>query len=479
MMGEEAMLEDQQLLRQYAADGSEAAFGELVARYVNLVYSAALRRSNGDAHLAQDVAQLVFTDLARKARWLPKGTVLAGWLHRATSYATAQLLRTERRRQAREQEAVAMTALESDPPPDWAQIRPLLDEALDRLNHADRDALLLRFFEQRSLVDVGLALGLNEDAARKRVTRALDKLRAHLFRRGITTPAMALATAIAAHAVQTAPAGIAAALATTSLAGAAAGTGAALGIVKLMAMTKLKLALVSAAVAVAVATPLVKQHQELARLRADNRTLQQQAAQLAEQRGETERLSNLVAQATATRGLTSNQMSELLKLRGQVALLRGQSNELAKLREENRRLQSGQTTGQEAKAARPPPNVPPEDIFPRESWAFAGYATPEATLQTFHWASIKGDWQKLSACLSSPEEGALMQKEFAGKSASETAAMIESRTSNLLGFRIMYRTNFPNDRAGITYYYDGEGIVRGMRLERIGNEWKISPRQMR
>jgi len=105
------MDDDRQLLRRYAKDGSEAAFGELVARHVNLVYSAALRRTGGDAHLAQDVAQLVFTDLARKARSVPENVVLAGWLHRATRYAAAQLLRTERRRAAREQEAVTMNSI--------------------------------------------------------------------------------------------------------------------------------------------------------------------------------------------------------------------------------------------------------------------------------------------------------------------------------------------------------------------------------
>src|SRR5580765_1399437 len=136
------MLDDRQLLRRYVADGSEAAFGELVARYVNLVYSAALRRTGGNTHLAQDVAQLVFTDLARKAGSLPRDVVLAGWLYRATRYATAQLIRTERRRQSREQEAVTMNVIESASTPDWEQIRPLLDEALDELSRVDRDALL-------------------------------------------------------------------------------------------------------------------------------------------------------------------------------------------------------------------------------------------------------------------------------------------------------------------------------------------------
>src|SRR5215510_77293 len=108
------MDDDRQLLRCYAADGSEAAFGELVARHVNLVYSAALRRTGGDAHLAQDVAQLVFTDLARKARSLPKDVLLSGWLHRASRFAAAQLMRTEHRRQAREQEAAMMNTLEPE-----------------------------------------------------------------------------------------------------------------------------------------------------------------------------------------------------------------------------------------------------------------------------------------------------------------------------------------------------------------------------
>ena len=157
MMGEAQMFDDQQLLRRYANDGSEAAFAELVSRYVNLVYSAAIRRAGGDAHLAQDVAQLVFTDLARKAGSLPSEIVLAGWLHRATRFAAAQLIRGERRRQRRKQEAVVMNISESSS--EWEQICPLLDEALDELSRTDRDAVILRFMEQRSFSEVGRALG--------------------------------------------------------------------------------------------------------------------------------------------------------------------------------------------------------------------------------------------------------------------------------------------------------------------------------
>src|SRR5690242_3544412 len=134
------MLDDQELLKSYAEEGSDAAFGDLVARYVNLVHSAALRRVNGDLELARDVAQIVFTDLARKARWLPTSVVLAGWLHRATRFAAGHVLRAEHRRKAREQEAVLMNSNEGEPGLDWDRIRPILDTALDGLSRTDRDA---------------------------------------------------------------------------------------------------------------------------------------------------------------------------------------------------------------------------------------------------------------------------------------------------------------------------------------------------
>jgi RNA polymerase sigma factor (sigma-70 family) len=271
------MLDDRQLLRRYAAGHSEAAFGELVARHVNLVYSAALRQTNGDAHLAQDVAQLVFADLARKAGSISANVVLAGWLHRATRYAANQIRRTDHRRRVREQEAVLMNAIQSESPRDWEQIRPMLDEALDRLSREDRDALLLRYFEQRSLAEVGAAIGSNEDAARKRVSRALEKLREFFGKRGVTTTAAALTTVISANAVQIAPAGLAATLTSASLAGAAAGTGT-LTLLKIMTMTKLQTAIIGAIVVAGVATPLVIHHQ--AKLREENRSLSQQIAQL-------------------------------------------------------------------------------------------------------------------------------------------------------------------------------------------------------
>jgi RNA polymerase sigma factor (sigma-70 family) len=273
------MPDDQQLLKRFVENRSEAAFSELVGRYVNLVYSTALRRTNHDTHLAQDVAQLVFTDLARKAPSLSRDVVLAGWLHRATRYAAAQMMRSDRRRRLREQEAAAMTALESETHTDWHAIRPELDDALDRLSQTDRDAILLRFFEQRSLAEIGSALGTNEDTARKRVSRALDKLRAVLIRKGLTTTAATLSAVISTHAVQLAPAGLAASLTSASLASAGAAAGITSTLLKIMGLTKLQFGMGASIVALLTAA-LVAEHHSMAALREENEALRQNVAQL-------------------------------------------------------------------------------------------------------------------------------------------------------------------------------------------------------
>jgi len=193
------MPEDTELLHRYVADHSEAAFAELVRRHINLVYSVALRRVNGQAQLAEDVTQNVFTDLARKAPALTGHEVLPAWLFTSARYAAAQVMRTERRRQVREQEAHTMQEFLGDEssPADWDRLRPVLDAALDQLDARGREAVLLRFYQGRSFAEVGAALRLTDDAARMRVDRALDKLRSLLARRGVTSTAAALATILA------------------------------------------------------------------------------------------------------------------------------------------------------------------------------------------------------------------------------------------------------------------------------------------
>lgn len=213
---------DRELLRRYTQDGDEAAFTAVVYRHTDLVYSAALRLVNGDAHLAHDVAQKVFCTLALKAGSLRERDNLLGWLHTTTRYAASVAVRSERRRRHHEQEA-AMNAHHDAPAEqlDWTQLQPLLDEAVGSLRVEDREAVLLRYFQGKSHREVGAELGLSETLARKRVERALEKLRTLLSRRGVTASSALLATTITAHAVQAAPVGYAAGFGSASLAVAA------------------------------------------------------------------------------------------------------------------------------------------------------------------------------------------------------------------------------------------------------------------
>jgi RNA polymerase sigma factor (sigma-70 family) len=234
---------DAQLLRDYARSGSEAAFRELVARYANLVYSAA-RRQIEDTETAQDIAQSVFIDLARKARgssaaWSEEAG-LAPWLYLSTRYAALRRLRDDRRRKKREWEAMELFDTGSDPQAAWDRVRPVLDEAMAELGEQDRRALLLRFFNNKDLRSVGLAMGVSENAAQKRLARALEKLRASLARRGATTSAATLATALTGNAIQIAPAGFAASAASAGLAAASSTTGLTTLFYKIMTLSKIQ-----------------------------------------------------------------------------------------------------------------------------------------------------------------------------------------------------------------------------------------------
>lgn len=202
------MNDDAEFLRAHVEQGSESAFAAIVERHKGLVYASALRQT-GDPGLAEEITQAVFVVLARKAATLKPGTLLSGWLFRTTRFAASDALKSERRRKHREHEASLMNPNDQDPHDDetsaWQEIAPVLDETLARLGETDRHALLLRFFEQKNLAEVGRALGLSEDGARKRVQRALDKLRLLLGQRGVTVPVVVLATALAANAAPAAP----------------------------------------------------------------------------------------------------------------------------------------------------------------------------------------------------------------------------------------------------------------------------------
>jgi RNA polymerase sigma factor (sigma-70 family) len=241
------MIGDNQLIRQYAAERSEPAFAELVRRHLKMVYGAALRQVNGDTHLAEDVAQSVFTDLARKAGKLQHNHSIAGWLHASTRFAAANAVRAEARRRTREQALVSMNEMNSEANPGWDGLRPLIDEALEELGGADREAIVLRYFEACKFSLVGAALGVSENAARMRVDRALEKLRAVLQRRGVAATGAALAGALAESSATVLPAQLAAGITSMALAqGGATLVSSTPSILKIIAMKKLSLAALGA-----------------------------------------------------------------------------------------------------------------------------------------------------------------------------------------------------------------------------------------
>jgi RNA polymerase sigma factor (sigma-70 family) len=334
-MGEMQPKSDAQLLREYAESGSESAFTELVARHTDLVYSAALRQVPS-SDLACDVAQNVFTSLARGARTLAgklnPDASLAGWLCRCTRNLALNLRRDDFRRQSRERQAMETLHPTSETAPDWGRLCPLLDEAISGLNEVDHDALVLRFFKNHDLRSVGLALGVSDDTAQKRVARALEKLRDHLAHHGITTTGAALAMAISANAVQAAPVELAATISTAAtLAGTTLATTTTATAIKTIAMTTIQKTLITATIAAAVGAGIYEARQA-SRLREENQSLQQQQAPLAEQNRQLQRAreqlqrerddaTNQLAALTDKLAGGKQKPSEVLKLRGEVGVL--------------------------------------------------------------------------------------------------------------------------------------------------------------
>jgi RNA polymerase sigma factor (sigma-70 family) len=370
------MTDSLDLLAEYRRNGSDAAFRELVARFLDLVYSTSLRLVEGDTHRAEDVTQTVFVDLARLARTLPHEVRLGGWLHRHTCFVAANTLRGERRRQARERQAVEMNALQNQSEADFSQVAPLLDEAINELGEADRTAILLRFFEQQDFRAVGQALGSNEDAARMRVTRALEKLEGFLKRRGVTTSAAGLGVVLTANAVQAAPAGLvvtistAAALAGTTIAATATATA-----TKAIAMTTLQKSLITVTIAVAVGTGTYKTYQA-ARLRDQLQELREQQTEQAQQlTHERDDATRQLAMLREDNERLSRSSVELLRLRGLVGTLNRQI-ELAT----NSQPPSSQTA-----ESRPAWKLR-ELRWPNE-FQNVGLETPQAAAETLLWAA--------------------------------------------------------------------------------------------
>jgi len=319
-------ISDAQLLRRYVENGDEAAFRDLVVRHTDLLYSAALRQVSSP-DLAADLAQSVFIDLARKARELLQTQAgdasLLGWLYRSTRFAALKHLRDDRRRQAHERQVMDHLEPAAEDQIDWERVQPLLDEAMSDLGEEDRQALLLRFFKNHDFRAIGELLGVSDDTAQKRVSRALDKLRALFARRGMTATAAALSAALSANAVTAAPEGLAAAFSAAALAKAT--TAAATATAQAIAMTTLQKAIITATLAAAVGLSIYEARQA-SKAHAESRTLRQQHAPLVEQVEKMTRERDDLASELASlrngnqRPNPSN--SEVLKLRGQVGMLR-------------------------------------------------------------------------------------------------------------------------------------------------------------
>ncbi|MCX6895648.1 MAG: sigma-70 family RNA polymerase sigma factor [Verrucomicrobia bacterium] len=322
--------DDQTLLREFAVHRSEAAFAALVERHISLVHSAA-RRQVADEHLAEEITQAVFIILARKAAGLGADTILPAWLYRTARYAAADALKLQRRRQRHEQEACMQSTLQADDAPAvWQHLAPLLDEAMAALGERERAALVLRYFENKPLQEIAAALRISEDAAQKRVSRALEKLRAICVKRGVTLTATVIAGAVTENAVQAAPAGLALTVTAAAAKGAvvaASVTALVNGTIKTIAMTTIQKTLIGATLVAAVGTGMFEARQ-VSQLREQNLTLQQQQTPLAKQLLQLQKERDAAAlQIAALRDenerLNKNS-SELLKLRGEVGVLRSQ-----------------------------------------------------------------------------------------------------------------------------------------------------------
>ena len=305
--------QDSELLRQYAREKSDAAFAALVARHVNMVYSAALRKT-GNPAAAQEITQAVFVILAQKANRLLPHPALSGWLYQTTRLTAANFLRTEIRRTRREQEAYMQSLSRQTEPELWTQITPLLEDAMGDLGEKDRNALALRFFEGKTFSEIGTAFRVSENAARKRTDYALEKLRAYFFKRGVTSTTGSIAAAISANSVHAAPAMLAKTAAAVALAKGATASTSTLALVKgalkIMAWTNSKV-VIGASVVVLLA---VQHHQNTAQARQIAAARQQLNGQAEALASAASRAQDLERQTAGILETESSQQQDLERL---------------------------------------------------------------------------------------------------------------------------------------------------------------------
>ncbi|MGO9202650.1 MAG: sigma-70 family RNA polymerase sigma factor [Limisphaerales bacterium] len=450
------MASDLELLRNYARNNVEESFTALVGRHLNLVYSTALRRVRSP-QLAEEVAQSAFTDLARNARRFAPDTVLTAWLYQVTRRTAIDVVRREARRRLRERIATEMNAV-SATATEWTRIEPLLDEAMDALDDLDRTAVLLRYFENKSLREVGQTLGTSEDAAQKRVSRAVERLREFFSRRGVAVGATGLVLLISANATQCAPAGLAATVAAAAvLAGAAVSASTASVATKTIAMTTMQKTIIAAALAAALGTGVFEAWQA-SRLRNEVRTLQQQQGplvgqiqKLLQERGE---LTNKVSALLADNERLNRNTAEILKLRGEVARLRPLRNAVAT-------LQKAATQSASALAEWKP-----------EELANVGRSTPQDALQTYLWSAVTTNVSELARSIT-PDDGDPPGEDTIRRFV-EDARIHPNRS--VLEFKVVSQTVVSPDEVLLgmsALLSEAGGIVKTLTLRNVNGEWKM------
>jgi RNA polymerase sigma factor (sigma-70 family) len=463
---------DSELLRRYAEQRSEAALSELIQRHIGVVYHAACRRLDGDAHAAQDVTQQVFADLVRKSGRLLGHPTLAGWLFAATRFAAAKHRRAEATRRHHEQEAEHMQQLQREdiPATDWDRLRPLVDHALDGLSETDRVAVILRFFEGRSFAEVGEALAVREDAARMRVDRALKKLQSRLKRRGVDSTAAALGIALATQAAAAVPAGLTGTVTTTALAGAALG-GAAVTTITFMSTLKVTLGL---ALVVTAGIGVTGYY------RAD--------AMARENAAKAQQLSAVVAQLQTENGALIEQSrahhTEADRLRAELAAARPS-------------LTAGPKPGAPGSA---PPVVLATGLKSADSCTNAGRATPRAAFETYTWATNGGNVAAVADLVTLPPEArAKLEQIFAqlppdaqakfGSPDQLIATVLASTTPPVVGLQVMRESagavapGFDSATTGSSsdyrtlhvqlQFFDGRVRENDVVFQQVGQDWHL------
>ncbi len=355
---------DQELLRAFVRERSEDAFRQMVNRHLNLVFATS-RRILGDRRLAEETAQGVFLLLAQKAGEIREGRPLAGWLYHTARHHALNASRAEGRRRQREQTAAAMQTHETAPEPEW--IAAELEGALEELPAEDRDALVLRFLDNRQLREVGVELGISEEAARKRVSRALDKLRGIFGRRGGALSTGLLTTALATQAAVVAPAGLGATIVVSALTGLTTASATAIAATHitttLMNLPNLKTAAaILATVAATGTTTYLVREREAERLRADHQALINEAHSklTAEQHQARESIQLRDEQIDRLK----RDIVDLPRLRGEIAALRRQLAELGKASDRDQEIA---VASSEPGTLSAPPEVDPED-FDQAEW---------------------------------------------------------------------------------------------------------------